>query len=302
MLAPPLVRMNIPKSSLIGTILSFALLLSPPLLPAQDEIRSVQEELRRRSLYFGNVDGRESAELAEATKRYQRRKGFAATGKPDRDTLRSLGLVPRTPDEAPPTELNWPAEPVLKSDIKIDPVAVARTLSEETGIAPASVVPDKVARRRGDLTRPRVRPPEDPALARSVSRRSVTSSPFITPQNLTGFVAEYLAAMGSNDVKNELKFYADKVNYYHNGVIDRRIIEQTLRRYHARWPNRRYTTGAAISYHRNDRRGEITMIFRVRFTLKNGRQTVSGQTDNRFRISAATVDPRIISIEEKRVR
>jgi hypothetical protein len=121
--------------------------------------------------------------------------------------------------------LNWPAEPVLKSDIKIDPVAVAKTLSEETGIAPANVVPDKVKRRRGDLTRTRTRPPEDPATARSVSRRSVTSSPFISPQNLTGFVAEYLTAMGSNDVKNELKFYADKVNYYHNGTIDRRIID-----------------------------------------------------------------------------
>jgi hypothetical protein len=215
--------------------------------------------------------------------------------------LRSLGLVPRSPDEPPPKELNWPAEPVLKSDIKIDPVAVAKTLSEETGIAPASVVPEKVARRR-DLTRPRPRPPEEPALARSVSRRSVTSSPFISAQNLTGFVGEYLSAMGSNDVKNELKFYADKVNYYHNGTIDRRIIEQTLRRYHARWPKRRYTTGAAVSYSRNDRRGEIMMIFRVNFTLKDGRRTVSGQTDNRFRISAATVDPRIISIEEKRVR
>ena len=30
------------------------------------------------------------------------------------------------------------------------------------------------------------------------------------------------------------------------------------------------------------------MIFRVNFTLKNGCQTVSGQTDNRFRISAAS--------------
>ena len=296
--------MMIPKLLPFRTFALLALfpLLAPGLLHAQDEVRSVQEELRRRSLYFGNVDGRESAELAEATKRYQRRKGFTATGKPDRETLRSLGLVPRTADEPPPKELNWPAEPVLKSDIKIDPVAVAKTLSEETGIAPASVIPDKVTRRRGDLARTRTRPPEDAAAARSVSRTSNTNNPFISTQNLTGFVAEYLTAMGTNDVKRELKFYADKVNYYHNGTIDRRIIEQTLRRYHARWPNRRYTTGAAISYNRNDKRGEITMIFRVRFTLKDGRRTVSGETDNRFRISAATVDPRIVSIEEKRVR
>lgn len=294
--------MNILKSSLVPAFALLALLLSAPVLRAQDEVRSVQEELRRRSLYFGNVDGRESTELAEATKRYQRRKGFAATGKPDRDTLRSLGLTPRGPDEPPPKELDWPAEPVLKSDQKVDPVAIAKTLSEETGIAPASVIPDKVARRRGDLTRPRSRPSDGTPSVQNVSPTSNANSPFITEQNLTRFVADYLAAMGSNDVKRQLKFYADKVNYYHNGTIDRRIIEQTLRNYHARWPTRRYATGPAIYYNRNDKRGEILMTFRVGFTLKDGRQTIKGQTENRFRISAATVDPRITSIEEKRVR
>src|SRR5688572_4966234 len=189
-------EMNLFRTRRFAAFVLLTFLFPASLLQAQDEVRSVQEELRRRSLYFGNVDGRESAELAEATKRYQRRKGFPATGKADRETLRSLGLVPRAPNEPPPPELNWPAEPVLKSDVKIDAVAVAKTLGAETGIAPASVVPDKVARRRGDLTRPRPRPPEEPALARSVSRRSITSSPFITPQNLTGFVAEYLTAMG----------------------------------------------------------------------------------------------------------
>ncbi len=75
-------------------LLAFILPVLP--LQAQDQTRSVQEELRRRSLYFGNVDGRESSELAEATKSYQRRKGFTPTGQADRETLRSLGLVTRS--------------------------------------------------------------------------------------------------------------------------------------------------------------------------------------------------------------
>ena len=293
--------MKLLRSSFFRAFALFALLLGAPLLHAQEDVRSVQEELRRRSLYFGNVDGRESAELAEATKRYQRRKGFTPTGRPDHDTLRSLGLVPRAPGEPPPKELNWPAEPVLKSDEKIDPVAVAKTLSEETGIAPAVVVPNKTARRRGDLARARGRPSAS-QVAPSVSQTTGANSPVITAEEMTAFVREYLAAMSSSDVKRELKFYADKVNYYHNGVIDRRIVEQTLRRYHARWPTRRYKTGPAIYYSRDAARGEITMIFRITFTLKDGRQTVSGQTENRFKISAATVDPRINSIEEKRIR
>ena len=124
--------------------------LSAPPLPAQDETRSVQEELRRRSLYFGNVDGRDSAELQEATRRYQSRKGFAATGRPDRETLRSLGLVPRSPNEPPPSELNWPAEPVLPSDEKNRYRSRSRNRSaRKQAFRPASVVSKKEAQRRG---------------------------------------------------------------------------------------------------------------------------------------------------------
>src|SRR4051794_6859352 len=129
-------------------------------LRAQDDLRSVQEELRRRDLYFGDVNGRDSAELQTATKRYQERKGFPATGKPDRETLKSLGLVPRSPNEPPPPELAWPQEPVLPSDEKIDPAAVAGALNEETGIAPSAVVPKAQARRARSLSAKRRNTPE----------------------------------------------------------------------------------------------------------------------------------------------
>src|SRR3978361_1339864 len=116
------------------------------LLHAEGDVRSVQEELRRRSLYFGDVNGRDSAELQEATKRYQRRKGFAATGKADQESLKSLGLLAHSASDPAPQELNWPEEPVLQSDEKIDPVAVAAALNQETGIAPTAVVSKKLAR------------------------------------------------------------------------------------------------------------------------------------------------------------
>jgi peptidoglycan hydrolase-like protein with peptidoglycan-binding domain len=129
------------------TLLFLLLVFSTGALRAQDEVRSVQEELRRRGLYFGDVNGRDSAELQEATKRYQQRKGFVASGARDRETLKSLGLVPRSPDEPAPQELAWPQEPVLPSDEKIDPAVVAGELNVETGIAPAAVVPKGQAQR-----------------------------------------------------------------------------------------------------------------------------------------------------------
>ena len=272
-------------------------------LQAQDETRSVQEELRRRSLYFGNVDGRESAELQEATKRYQARKGFAATGRADQETLRSLGLAPRGDGEAAPAELDWPEEMVLASDEKIDTAALAESLSEETGIAPASVVSKKVAQQRGISSRPRAQGPTGASSAvDAASEKRAADSPYIDPKALARFASNYLKAMSSNDIRRQLRFYGDKVDYYRNGVIDRRIIEESLRRYHARWPSRRYTMGPNVRYSRINSRGEIVMRFAVAFTLKDGRRTVRGATDNQLAISAATLDPRIASISETRIR
>ncbi|HEV2840779.1 MAG TPA: peptidoglycan-binding domain-containing protein [Chthoniobacterales bacterium] len=59
---------------------------------ADEGIRQVQEELRKRNLYFGDIDGQSSDELIGALKRYQKRKGFAVTGTICADTAASLRI------------------------------------------------------------------------------------------------------------------------------------------------------------------------------------------------------------------
>src|SRR6187401_2918344 len=100
------------KKILVGS----CLLLFLAAAPAEEQTRATQEELRRRNIYFGDIDGRTTPEFSEAVKRYQRKKGLTDSGQADRETLRSLGLATREPGEAPPKELEWPEEPVLKSD------------------------------------------------------------------------------------------------------------------------------------------------------------------------------------------
>ncbi|CAN5557316.1 hypothetical protein BH20VER1_BH20VER1_10740 [soil metagenome] len=94
------------------------LLLSGSLAPASEAIRSVQEELRKRNMYYGDIDGRETPGFLEALKRYQERKGFPATGVADGNTLRSMGLT------APPEEAALLSVPVLRSDRGPAPGAV----------------------------------------------------------------------------------------------------------------------------------------------------------------------------------
>jgi peptidoglycan hydrolase-like protein with peptidoglycan-binding domain len=272
---------------------------------ADEQVRSVQEELRRRNLYFGDIDGRRSGELSEAVKRYQQRKGFSATGEDDRQTLRSLGLAPRAPGEPPPKELEWPEEPVLKSDARINVAAIAEEIAAETGISPASVAPKAAVStrpgaakhgraKRGTAAQPPARAGANPPAFAAVLRAE--------PEQVRRLIRDYVRAVSGNDVRDELRFYADQVDYFQNGDIDRRIIERSLRDYYKRWPKRRYSVADEPVFRFDRGNGQILVVVPLRFTLKNGRKAVRGVTLNEFVVNAATSDPRIVSIRERRLR
>lgn len=74
----------------------------------------MQEELRKRHLFFRDIDGRPSIEYAIALKRYQARQGFPVSGVADEMTLYSLGIGEAFPPSEGKTDL--PDVPVLKSD------------------------------------------------------------------------------------------------------------------------------------------------------------------------------------------
>jgi peptidoglycan hydrolase-like protein with peptidoglycan-binding domain len=87
----------------LTSLLVLVLLLPLPRCVRADEtVRQVQEELRKRNLYFGNIDGQNSAVLTDALKRYQARKGFAVTGRVDPDTATSLHVQTTVVAAAPP--------------------------------------------------------------------------------------------------------------------------------------------------------------------------------------------------------
>jgi peptidoglycan hydrolase-like protein with peptidoglycan-binding domain len=301
---------------------------------ADDDLRSAQEELRRRNVYFGDIDGRQSHETAEALKRYQRRKGFAATGRADPVTMRSLGLLARQPGEEAPRELPWPEEPILKTDMRLDPVAEARQVSRESGISVSELLPAGVSNRRPGAhfdyvpvtastsargQRPNYRgdisPREKPAfrgspelrgsLAASAQTRGFTAVrpgyDKLADQNLTGLVKEYLRAAGSSRPRNEISLMADRVNYAGNGVLDRRLIERTLRSYYTRWPSRHYRLVGPIYVARSSRNGTISLIYQTDFTLRRRGATVRGRSENLMILNAGTTDPRIIGYQERRI-
>ena len=281
--------------------LSVALaILSTSILHAEESVRSTQEELRRRNLYFGDIDGRRSSEYEEAVRRYQRKKGFAGSGHEDPETLRSLGLLARSPSEPAPKELAWPEEPVLKSDARLNVAQEAREVAGAAGVAPESIASREVLA-TGPVGRKGAKLPPPRANAGAVAA-PVRGVQTVSQADAVNLVKRYLHDVSRGDLKDELSLYADHVDYLGNGVIDRRIIEHILRKYYAQWPSRSYSLAKITGYRAQPSAGVITVNFQTAFSMKNAHGQAKGMTENSVVINAATSSPRIVSIQERRLR
>jgi peptidoglycan hydrolase-like protein with peptidoglycan-binding domain len=228
---------------------------------AGEETRQIQEELRKRHLFFREIDGKPSAELSLALKQYQQRQGFAQTGTADEMTLYSLGIgEPPSPAEGAG---DLPDMPVLKSDAAVH-----------------------------DDTRPKVPPvPTKEQNAGDVAKAAIHS-----------FLRRYFDACQSPNPEDELAFFADKVDYFDHGVVDRPYIKNELAVYDQRWPNRKYNLGDSL---RVIRSGNNTIAkIRVNFQVANNEhsRSASGRTDDTFNLAKRGDSLEIVAIKEKRVR
>jgi peptidoglycan hydrolase-like protein with peptidoglycan-binding domain len=247
----------VPKKSLIILLLCAVAAWSPAL--ADEETRQVQEELRKRHLFFRDIDGRPSPEYSMALKRYQQRQGFAQTGYADEMTLYSLGIgEPAAPAEGAPL----PDIPVLKSDA---------ALREPPTVRPP--VPTK-AQNAGDVAKAEIR----------------------------DFLRRYFDACQSANPADELAFYAERVEYFDHGVVDKPYIKNELAVYDQRWPTRKYTLGDSL---RIVHTGNNTIAkIRVAFDVANAEHNrkANGRTDETFNLAKRGDSLEIVSIKEARVR
>jgi len=227
---------------------------------ADEETRQVQEELRKRHLFFRDIDGRQSQEYSMALKRYQQRQGFAQTGYADEITLYSLGIG----EAAPPAEgaRDLPDLPVLKSDA---------ALHEPRPTRPP--VPTK-EQNAGDVAKAEIR----------------------------NFLRRYFDACESQNPDDELAFFAERVEYFDHGVVDKPYIRNELAVYDQRWPNRKYDLGDSL---RVVRIGNNTIAkIRVAFDVANPEHSrkANGRTDGTFNLAKRGDSLEIVSIKEARVR
>jgi len=263
---------------LLTALVLFVALASPA--RADETVRQVQEELRKRNLYFGNVDGQTSPVLIDALKRYQARKGFGVTGKVDNDTATSLHI--KAADVASSETL--PDVPILRSDTaSVLPESQRRALqrdAEEKGGDRASTPPP---------------PAESPSSAQD-----------LTPERVNKFVADYLRDGATQDVASQVKYYAFPVRYFDHGLVSEEFVTKDTANYVKRWPERNYTLVEPVHFFAAGTEGETEIDFTISFELRSdARKTknrAAGRTKNSWTVRSEGDDLKIVTIQEERLR
>jgi len=246
---------------------------------ADETVRQVQEELRKRNLYFGNIDGQNTTVLADALKRYQARKGFAVTGQVDSDTATSLHVQPSPVAASAPL----PDMPVLKSDTE-------SALPESQRLAL-----QREAEEKPDLTPSPAPPAESPAPGQD-----------LMPDQVTKFVQDYLRDAETPDVSRQVNYYAFPVHYFDHGSVSQDFVTKDTSNYVKRWPERKYTLVGPVAFFASDSEGETNVEFTIAFDLRSdGRSTkkkATGRTRNWWTLRKNDGELKIVAIREARIR
>jgi peptidoglycan hydrolase-like protein with peptidoglycan-binding domain len=285
---------------------------------ADDNVREVQTKLSDEGFYFGEIDGAYSSDLSAALSRYQIRNGLPISGQLDAETSKALGAKPAVgpstaaTDQSSETwrrlrkrerrtstsarrsetattearEMSSPADTeasptATETPLQTTPVAKAQTSTETTDSVSA---PPATARTSVDTTEPASAPPTG-------------SADDFSTERLHDYVAAYVLAGLDKNVGAETEFFADRVQYYDQGVMDHEKIRQDLKRYDERWPERHFWVAGKINVEPQSE-NRVRVTFPLGFKLRNGNKQSSGKVDKTLVLEPTGDDLQIVSVNE----
>ena len=281
--------------------------LAATLVSDPEHIREVQDELRKRNLFFGDIDGVVTPQLTNALRKYQARKGFDPTGTIDAMTAASL-QVQSTPQ--PGVAGSAPGAAAAPSDTRggievasteIDTVNAPRTVRAGESISATQAASSReaaaelVANARGEAAWADLPvAPEPPAEA-------PTPPDLITADRVNRFVETYLADGETDDIGLQVWFYSFPVRYFNHGLVNQDFVVRDTKAYVKRWPERSYTIVGPVTFHPSAP-GETQIEFTIDYSVRNKSQSKSGRTRNYWTVRTTGDEMKIIEIREEHVR
>jgi peptidoglycan hydrolase-like protein with peptidoglycan-binding domain len=208
------------------------------LVRADNNVREVQTKLSDEGLYFGEIDGAYSSDLAAALTRYQIRNGLPITGQLDVETSEALGAKPAVKPSAAASEQSSQTWQRLRrgerqTSTKRRETSSPSTETETDTEVPPRSAPAAPAPSSSDSTLPASPPPAttsegtQPASAPAATAFDTGApEPEFSTERLRDYVAAFVLAGLDRNVGAEVEFFGDRVDYYDQGTMDREKIRE----------------------------------------------------------------------------
>jgi hypothetical protein len=296
------------------------------------EVQGVQEKLRDAGFYSGQIDGAYSSQLAEALTRYQTHNKLPVTGQLDVETSNALDAKPAvTKNEAAPErssensrqrrsgEHKTSAEARKTSSLGTEetetstetqqrtaPKVAAATSATDTGTNTAASA--RSGTEATEKAQPASAPPgavqisqetAEPASAPPAPVSSSSSEGDLSTERLRDYVGAFVHAGADPKFGSEADFFADRVKYYDQGVIDREQIRKDLQNYAAHWPERHFWFAGNIRIEPQHRK-RVRVTFPLRYELRNGAMYSSGTINKTLVLEPAGDNLQIVAVSESK--
>ena len=259
---------------------------------AEQNVRAVEEKLRDAGLYFGEMDGAYSSELAAAIGRYQIRNGLPITGQLDEETSKALGAKAAVTTSASDRAKSSDTWRRLRMGERRPPNNAEVRPSPEVEPSQAPVASAQSSPGSNDAT---IQPETQPIGSPSTER----STPNIGTERLRDYIGAFVLAGLDPHVGSETDFFAEHVQYYDEGVIGREKIRKDLQRYAARWPDRRFWLDGDISVEQQNG-NRVRVTFPLRYDLRKAGKHSSGKINKTLVLEPAGDDFQIVAVNERK--
>ncbi len=122
---------------------------------------------------------------------------------------------------------------------------------------------------------------------------------------IQSFTEDYFQVLGSGQVDQLMDFYADQIDYYTWGLVDKVIVAQEKQDYFARWPKVEQQLISAIKITPAKSSKDLQVTYLLSFTVENpqqkeGPKRISGQARHSWRLTPHAQGWKIIG-EKQRV-
>ena len=298
---------------------------------ADENVRQIQTKLSNEGLYSGEIDGAYSRDLSAALTRYQVRNGLPITGQLDAETSEALGAKPavteqseadsaqssqvwrhlRRRNQQSSTTRNNARRASSPSANETEETSNSTTNEEPGTTAQGKQLPDSSSPQQtrqdttplsSDTTKPALSTFAAAAADRSppaTASDTGASSQKFSPEGLRDYVAAFILAGLDKNVGAEVEFFADRVEYYDEGVTNREKIRDDLKRYDNRWPERHLWLAGAINIEPQSE-NRVRVTFPLGFKLRNGGKQSSGKINKTLVLEAAGDDFQIVAVNERK--